>query len=185
MKIVLSTLLVTLVCFQLAAGSPDAPLRPGDTFELKIGGVPSDDSSLISSSYTIDGEGYLNLAYVGKVQAAGLTPSQVQSAVERAYVDKGVFTHPTVSLNIAAQSRLVTVGGEVNSKGRVPYTPDMTVMSAVGAAGDFTIFADQAHVRLIRGSKVEVLNCKKIRSNPSLDQRVLPGDNIQVPQALF
>ena len=180
-----------LIAFVVMGFSPivlrasDAPLRPGDTLELKMGGVPPDDSSLISSSYTIDGEGCLNLAYVGKVQVAGLTPSQIQSAVERSYVEKGIFTHPTVSLNISPQSRLITVGGEVNSKGRVPYTPDMTIMSAIGAAGDFTIFADQAHVRLIRGNNVEVLNCKKIRSNPSLDKKVLPGDNIQVPQGFF
>lgn len=165
--------------------SPDAALRSGDTFDLKIGGVPADDTSLISSNYTIDGEGNLNLAYIGKVQAAGLTPSQIQASVERVYIERGIFTHPTVSLNIAAQSRLVNVTGEVNTKGRVPYTPDMTLMSAISAAGDFTIFADQGKVHLVRGNNVQILNCKKIRSNPSLDVKVLPGDSIQVPQTIF
>lgn len=183
-KIRFAILLVVATMATLQAKA-DAPIRPGDSFELKIGGVPSTDASLISSSYTVDGEGCLNLAYIGKVQVAGMTPSQIQSSVERSYVDKGIFTHPTVSLNIAPTSRLVTVGGEVNSKGRVPYTPDMTVMSAIGAAGDFTIYADQGHVRLIRGNTVKIVNCKKMRGNPSLDEKVLPGDNIQVPQSFF
>ena len=163
----------------------DAPLRPGDTFEIKLGGVPSDDAAQISTSYTIDGEGKLNLAYVGKVQAAGLTPSQVQTELENTFEREGIFTHPSFTLNIAPSARLITVTGEVNQKGRVPYTPDMTLMSAIGAAGDFTIYADTGKVHLIRGDKVQIINCKKIRGNPSLDMKILPGDQIQVPQAFF
>lgn len=179
----LLSLALTLLTSALHAG--DAVFRPGDSFDLKIAGVPGDDSAKISGPYTIDGDGCINLAYIGKVQAASRTPAEVQSATEHAYVNGGIFTHPTVSLNITPQSRLVTVGGEVNSKGRIPYTPDMTVMTAIGAAGDFTIYANQGKVRLIRGSNVQEINCKKIRSNPSLDVKVLPGDNIQVPQTMF
>ena len=120
----------------------DAAIRAGDTFELRLGGVPSDDSGLISSSYTVDGEGKLNLAYSGKIQAAGLTPSQIQAAVEHAYIEDGIFTHPTVTLNIAPSSRMVSETREVYQKGRVAYTPDMTIMSAIAAAGDFTIYAN-------------------------------------------
>lgn len=176
----------SLVAFILLGASTglagDALLRVGDTFDLRIGGVPAEDAGKIAGTYTIDDEGCVNLAYIGKVQAVGLTPSSIQSKIEHTYTGGGIFTHPTITLNIAPTSRLVTVGGEVNSKGRIPYTADMTVMSAIGAAGDFTIFANQAKVRLIRGNSVQEINCKKIRSNPSLDIRVLPGDNIQVPQ---
>ena len=176
-------LLVVFFLWGASVGfAQDALLRKGDSFDLKIGGVPSEEASKIAGSYTIDGEGCLNLAYIGKVNAAGLTPSAIQSKIEHAYSGEGIFTHPTVTLSIAPASRLVTVGGEVNSKGRIPYTSDMTVMSAIGAAGDFTIFANQGKVRLIRGNNVQEINCKKIRSNPSLDVKVLPGDNIQVPQ---
>ena len=178
----LFTCLGTSLC-GIARG--DAPFRVGDSFEVRIGGVPATEAGLIAGPYTVDGEGNLNLAYIGKVQAAGLTPSQFQSRVEHAYSEGGIFTHPAVTVNVAAASRLITVGGEVNSRGRVPYTADMTVMSAIGAAGDFTIFANQAKVRLIRGDTVKEINCKKIRSNPSLDIKVLPGDNIQVPQTMF
>ena len=163
----------------------DAPLRVGDTFEIKLGGVPSEDAAQISTNYTVDGDGKLNLAYVGKVQAAGMTPSQIQSEVENTYIEHGIFTHPTVTVNIAPTARLVTVTGEVNQKGRVPYTPDMTIMSAIAAAGDFTVYANPAKVRLTRGNQIKEVNCKKIRSNPSLDEKILPGDRLDVPQAFF
>ena len=183
----MKTLYVLTVAVLMGAPAlwADAVIRSGDTFEIKLGGVPSDDAGQISTSYTVDGEGKLNLAYVGKVQAAGLTPSQIQSEVENTYIERGIFTHPTVTVNIAPTARMISVMGEVNQRGRVAYTPDMTIMSAIAAAGDFTIYANPAQVRLIRGTTIKVLNCKKIRSNPSMDEKVLPGDRLEVPQAFF
>ena len=164
----------------------DALIRPGDAFDLRISGVPSDDSGLISSNYTVDGQGYMNLSYIGKVKVAGKSASEAQSLVEHMYVTEGIFTHPTVSINIAPTARFVNVGGPgVKAGVRVPFTADMTLMSAILAAGDFNDFADQKHVNLIRGSKVTIVNCKEVRRNPSKDVAVLPGDTIQVPQTPF
>ena len=164
----------------------DALIRPGETFDLRISGVPSDDSALISANYTVDGQGYMNLAYIGKVKVAGKSGSEIQSLVEHTYVAEGIFTHPTVAINIAPSARFVNVGGPgVKAGVRVPYTPDMTLMSAILAAGDFNDFADQARVNLIRGSKVTIINCKEVRRHPSKDVAVLPGDTIQVPQTIF
>ena len=164
----------------------DALLRAGDSFDLRISGVPSDDSALISSNYTIDGQGYMNLSYIGKVKVGGRTASEVQSLVEHTYVSEGIFTHPTVAINIAPTARFVNVGGPgVKAGVRVPFTADMTLMSAILAAGDFNDFADQKHVNLIRGKQVTIVNCKEVRKNPSKDVAVLPGDTIQVPQTPF
>jgi protein involved in polysaccharide export with SLBB domain len=177
--------LALLVCGFCGTAFADATLRPGDTFDLRIGGVPGDEMAAISSSYTLDGEGYLNLPYLGKLQVSGMNAGQIQSMVERAYTERGIFTHPTITLTIAPSARFVNVGGQVKAPSRIPYTPDMTVFSAINAAGDFTEFAAQTKVRLMRGDKVIVINCKKIRSDPSQDVKVLPGDAIQVPEAFF
>lgn len=185
MKISHGLLAVAAFALSVVPAHADAPLRKGDQFDLRIAGVPGDETSKISSSYTIDGEGCLNLAYIGKVQVDGKTPSEAQSSIERTYTERGIFTHPTVTIAVAASARLVTVGGEVNNKGRFPYTPDMTIMTAIGAAGDFSIYAKQDKVKLIRGDKVTEVNCKRIRSHPAEDIKVLPGDNIQVPQGMW
>lgn len=175
----------SLVLLAVTVARADAPLRIGDTFELRIGGVPPDDAVSITSTYTIDGGGGLNLPYIGKLKVDGMTSSQIQSMVERTYRDGGIFTHPSVTLVIQAQARFVNVGGHVKSPQRVAYTPDMTVLSAINAAGDFDDFADQKKVRLIRGSTVKLVNCKAIRSNPANDVPVLPGDQIQVPEGFW
>ena len=180
-------LICVLVCSICGAGRLSAQaLRVGDSFDLRIGGVPSDDIANISSNYTVDGEGCLNLAYLGKIHVAGLTPSAIQSIVERAYIERGIFKQPTVTLTIAAAARFVNVSGlGVKNASRVPFTPDMTVMSAITAAGDFNDYADQKKVRLIRGNSVQIVNCKKARQDPSLDPKVQPGDSIMVPESMF
>ena len=180
-----SFLAAFIVLASCGSALADATLRPGDTFDLRIGGVPGEEMSAITSSYTIDGEGYLNLPYLGKLQVGGMTPGQIQSLVERDYIERGIFTHPTITLSIAPSARFVNVGGQVKAPNRIPYTPDMTVFSAINAAGDFTEFAAQTKVRLMRGDKVMIINCKKIRSDPSQDVKVLPGDAIQVPEAFW
>ena len=100
-------------------------------------------------------------------------------------MDHGIFSHPTVTISVARTGQLITVGGEVNSKGRIPYTPDMTIMSAIGAAGDFSIYARQEKVQLTHEGKVTVVNCKHIRTHPGEDVKVYPGDMIQVPQSIW
>ncbi len=185
MKKILLLVLSACACVAATLHAQDATFRSGDSFDLRISGVPADDQSTISGAYTVDNQGYFNLSYIGKVKAGGRTASEVQTLVERAYVDQGYFTHPTISLTIAPTARFVNVGGQVKSPGRIPYTADMTVFSAIGAAGDFTEFAKQNGVILMRGGKSTKIDCKKIRSDPSQDVRVLPGDIIQVPESPF
>ena len=154
---------------------------------MRISGVPPDEQGTVSGNYTVDGQGYINLSFISKVKAAGRTASELQSAIERAYVEQGIFTHPTISLNLQTGARFVNVGGPgVNGGGkRLAYTPDLTVLSAITAAGDFNEFANQRKVNLIRGGKLQIIDCKQLRRDPSKDMQVLPGDNIQVPETMF
>ena len=187
MKKIMLAALLAVVCAGSSAWAQEVQLRSGDAFDLRISGVPSDDQATISGSYTVDGSGYINLPYINKVKAGGRTPSDVQSAVEHMYAEQGIFTHPTIALNIAQSARFVNVGGPgINGGGkRLPYTPDLTVLSAITAAGDFNEFAKQSQVSLIRGGKRIVLDCTQLRRDPSKDMAVLPGDNIQVPESMF
>jgi polysaccharide export outer membrane protein len=79
----------------------------------------------------------------------------------------------------------VNTGGEVKVPQRVPFTPDITVLSAISASGGFTEFADQSKVRLLRDGKVTVINVKDVRRDPSKDIRLKPGDKIEVPQSFW
>jgi protein involved in polysaccharide export with SLBB domain len=163
----------------------DASLRPGDSIDLKIGGVPSTEVISVNGQYTIDGEGNVNLPYVGRVKIVGLAPGAAELTIENVYKARGIYTNPTVVITMQLQSRFVNVGGQVKTPQRVPFTVDLTVLAAINAAGGFSPYADERKVRLLRGKEVMLIDIKKIRQNPSLDVQVQPGDGIEVPLSIF
>ncbi len=60
------------------------------------------------------------------------------------------------------------------------------VTQAIQSAGDFTDFADQREVRVIRANgRVEIVDCKAALEDPSKDLPVYPGDNIVVERRIF
>jgi protein involved in polysaccharide export with SLBB domain len=183
----MKTIFIALLAATLAVAvaRADAPLRAGDTFELRIGGVPAEEMSAVNGTYTIDGGGGLNLPYIGKLNAGNMTANQIQSMVERMYVDKGIYSHPTITLTVPLTGRFVNVGGAVRQPQRVAYTPDMTVLTAINAAGDFNEFADRKRVRLTSGQTTKIINCNEIAKNPALDVPVLPGDQITVKEGFW
>jgi protein involved in polysaccharide export with SLBB domain len=160
-----------------------AALRPGDTVEIRLAGVPAEEIAMFSAPYVVDESGMLNLPYINQVRVAGLQPNQAQAAVEKELRDEGIYTHPTVTILAAVNTRFVSIGGAVRAPGRVPYTPDLTLMSTINAAGGFNEFADKKRVRLIRGGKAEVIDTRKISRDPSLDPKISPGDQIEVGQS--
>ncbi|HEY0791670.1 MAG TPA: polysaccharide biosynthesis/export family protein [Chthoniobacterales bacterium] len=178
---------LTLSCLLLVTlpVHADAVLRKGDTLELKISGVPAAETTSLSGQYTIDNDGFVNLAYIGKIRIGGLPAGVAQSTIEQAYRSRDIFTNPTIIITQQITSRFVNVGGEVKTPNRVGYTPDLTVLGSINAAGGFTAFADERKIRLLRGNDVMIIDVKKIRGNPSLDVPVQPGDRIEVPQSLF
>ena len=50
-----------------------ATLRVGDPIELRIGGVPNEEQTQVNNTYTVDANGSINLPYINKVKAEGLT----------------------------------------------------------------------------------------------------------------
>ncbi len=159
--------------------------RTGDTLELRIGGVPAEEVGVVTGTYTIDGEGYINLPHIGKVRAAGLGQADLQRSIEGAYKSGEIYTNPSITVTVPTTLRFVNVSGDVRQPRRVEYTADLTVLGAISAAGGFTDYADQRKVRLLRAGKVQIVDVKAVRSNPAMDIRLLPGDQIEVPQSFW
>jgi len=177
-------LILTGLCAGRAAFAQSV-LRPGDTVEVRLAGVPVEEIQQFSATYTVDDDGMLNLPYIGLVKAGGLQPSDAQQAVQRKLKAEKIFTHPTVTISVQGNTRFVNVGGAVRGPGRVVYTPDLTLMSAINAAGGFNDFADRKRVRFVRGGKAIVIDTRKLLEDPSKDPPVHPGDQIEVPQSLW
>jgi len=119
------------------------------------------------------------------VRAEGLTPPQLARAIEQSYRAGKIYTNPNITITMLPTSRYVNVGGSVRSPTRVPFTEDMTLLTAINAAGGFNDFADQRHVRLLRGNEVTVYDVRRFRKEPGEDVKLRPGDKVEVPQSFF
>jgi polysaccharide export outer membrane protein len=162
-----------------AADSSNLVLRPNDVFELRLSGMPADDASQFQGPQTVGSDGQINVLYVGRIQAAGRTAGEIERTVEKALIDKKIFRWPQATLTVALQTRFITVGGNVRAPNRPPWSPDLTVLSAIMAAGGPSDFGgDKIH--LIRGGKITVYSYKKLRRDPSQDQKLLPGDSVEL-----
>jgi protein involved in polysaccharide export with SLBB domain len=175
----LSTLLL-LASFP--ASAEEFVLRPSDTIQLKIRGVPANDVKAVTGEYVIDGQGYIDLPNLGRIKIDGLTLSAARTVIETEYRSNDIYTRPTITITVQTVHHWVNVGGAVRNPQRIAYRPDLTVLATINAAGGFSSSADQQKVRLVRADEVMIIDTKKIRANPSLDIPVKPGDRIEVPQ---
>ncbi len=188
--------LISPLSAQLRPASPPPPqqqqqrefslrLRNGDTMEIRLGGVPIEEINQVTGTYVVDTQGFVNLPHIGRIRASGLTQEQLQAAIENTYKAKEIYTNPAITVSVPSQARFVNVGGEVRLPQRVPYTPDLTVVSAISAAGGLTEYASQSRIRVVRDTDVVVLDLRKIRKNPGLDIPLEPGDSIEVMRSFF
>jgi polysaccharide export outer membrane protein len=180
------TLLILAFVATIASGAfAQATLRVGDPIEIKVGGVPNEEQTQVNNTYTVDANGSVNLPYINKIKAAGLTPAELARSIEQTYRANKIYTNPTITILMQPTSRFVNVGGAVRSPTRVPFTEDITLLAAINAAGGFNDFADQKRVRLLRGNDVKVYDVRQSRRDPSLDVKLQPGDRVEVPQTFF
>jgi protein involved in polysaccharide export with SLBB domain len=169
----------------VAVGFGQATLRVGDPVELRVGGVPNEEQQQVNNVYTVDANGFVNLPYINKIKADGLTPADLARSIEALYRSNKIYTNPTITILMQPTSRFVNVGGSVRNSMRVPFTEDMTLLAAINAAGGFNDFADQKRVRLLRGNQVKVYDVRQFRRDPSKDIKLQPGDRVEVPQTFF
>jgi len=171
------------LAFQICRAD-DVPLRSGDQVTIRLAGVPIEEINQVSGNYTVDGVGNINLPYIGKIHAAGLKQADVQNSIESAYKTSGIYTAPIVTVSVQFD-RLVDIEGDVRVPQRVRYTPDLTLLGAVSAAGGFTDYADQSKVCILRNGTRIFVNVKKVRQSLEADPAMQPGDKISVPRSFW
>ncbi|KPH08662.1 exopolysaccharide biosynthesis protein [Rhizobium acidisoli] len=117
-------------------------LVPEDKVRLRVVEWRSSDSRYASwealdGVYTIDDAGNLSIPIAGHLQANGKTTEQLADAVASALAEKSALPgKPYIALEIAEHAPIF-VTGTVQTPGRYPFEPNMTVMKAVSIAGGF------------------------------------------------
>lgn len=101
------------------------------------------------SLYTIDENGCIDIPTVGRVKIGGSTRSQAATYIQTLLREGGHLRDAVVT--ISAHDQYVTVMGEVKTPGRILINRDnMTILEAIGQAGDLNIQARRDRVLVIR-----------------------------------
>jgi polysaccharide export outer membrane protein len=104
-------------------------------------------SSGSGSGYLVDETGTISFPYLGKVAVAGLTRAQLTDSLQKSlqkFIDSSIVT-------IRLLNYRVTILGEVMRPGAF-YIPSerVSILDAIGLAGDLTIYGKRNNIRVIR-----------------------------------
>lgn len=141
----------------------------------------------ISRQVPVRPDGKVSLPLIGDVQAAGLTPLELQESIRARLA--AYLVNPTVTVMVQeARSHRFNVVGEVEHPGSFVLGQPLTVLDALAMAGGFRDFAKTGAIYVLRlnadGSHQRIpFNYKQVISGRSLQQniRLQPGDTVVVP----
>lgn len=114
---------------------------------MSTGGISQTSEMALRPTYTVDNNGEIILPMLGKVKVAGLTRVE---AIEKIRSELGQYIKdPGVNINF--NNFRVSILGEVARPGSfIMPTERVTVLEALGMAGDLTIRGVRENVMLIR-----------------------------------
>lgn len=102
-----------------------------------------------TSGYLVNSEGNIQFPILGTIKAAGLTQNQLRIQIVKTLADKKLLLDPIV--NIRHLNFRVTVLGEVSNPTVITVPNEkITLLEALGLAGDITIYGKKDNVMVIR-----------------------------------
>jgi polysaccharide biosynthesis/export protein len=126
----------------------NALLNPGS--ETSSYNTFRNESNIYIYGYTVSDSGTISIPIVGNVEVIGLTTDEVKAAVEeraKQYLKDAV-------INVKLLSFKFTVMGEVNRPGSYTnFNNQLTVLDAIGMAGDISDYGNRKHVLVLRAAK--------------------------------
>jgi polysaccharide export outer membrane protein len=102
-----------------------------------------------TAGYLVSQDGNIKFPILGDIPAAGLTQKQLENNITKMLTDKKLLFDPIVTARFL--NFRVTVLGEVNRPGVVNVPSEqISILEAIGQAGDLTIYGLRDNVILIR-----------------------------------
>lgn len=123
-----------------------------DENAYKLFNVPNDykvGSAAAGTGYLVNNDGFIDIPLIGLVKAAGLTRAQLRQNVLKEIEDKRLLLGAMVDVRFLSYE--VTILGEVVRPSVISVPNEkISLLKALGAAGDITPFGRRDNVMLIR-----------------------------------
>jgi polysaccharide export outer membrane protein len=196
--------LLILVAMLLFAGCASAPavttppttapsversnIGPGDSLEIYLRDNPS-----ITTTVPVRPDGRISIPLVQSIVAAGKTPDELASALEKSlsqYIRDPLVT-VIVKGFVGAYSQQVRVVGQAATPKAVPYRSGMTVLDVMIDVGGLTKFAAGNSAKIVRHlpdgqeQSIPVRLGDLMNGKVSNNVAMRPGDILIIPQSLF
>lgn len=130
-------------------------LNPSATEMFNVSNVSVTQSStamgttLQASGYLVDQEGFIRFPFLGKIKAEGMTKKTLREEITSQLVEQKFLLEPIVDIRYLNYK--VSVLGEVGNPSVLTIPNEkVTLLEALGLAGDLTIYARRDNVLLIR-----------------------------------
>jgi polysaccharide export outer membrane protein len=155
----------------------------GDILQVDVWKEP--DASV--ASVTVRPDGKISLVMIGEMDAAGLTPGELEGILAEKF--GRVIRDARVTVTVReVTSQKVYVIGEVRREGPVRMAGPITVLQALAEAGGVTDYAKRNRIYILRmssGRQVRLpFHYDEVVRGQNVEQniRLYPGDTIVVPR---
>lgn len=163
-------------------------IGPGDSLQIYVRDNPS-----LSTAVPVRPDGRISIPLVQSIQAAGKTPEQLASDLEKAlsqYVRSPLVT-VIVKGFVGTYSQQVRVVGQAAKPMALTYRSGMTLLDVMIDVGGLTKFASGNSAKIVRrlpdGSEQTIpVRLGDLMNGTIKDNvRMHPGDILIIPQSLF
>jgi polysaccharide export outer membrane protein len=140
----------------------DLAIQNNDILSITVSSLSSEASAVFNTNtvsnspnaqliggYLVNPDGNIQMPILGTIKAAGLTKGQLKDFITNSILEKKLLIDPIV--NVRQVNFRVTVLGEVLRPSVIPVPSEkISLLEALGLAGDLTIFGKRENVLLIR-----------------------------------
>lgn len=128
----------------------------------------------------VSAKGDIEIPFAGNIHVSGLSPTQIQTAIEKRLAGKA--HDPQVLVRVANNATsTVTIVGDVGRSLRMPLTAKgERLLDVLAAAGGVRQSVEKETIQLARSGHVLSMPLDRVIQEPSQNVRLMPGDVVTV-----
>ncbi len=156
--------------YRMPNDNPDPIIQKGDILNITVSSLNPSENAIYNApinsvtsannatsianltGYLVNPEGKITFPVIGEMKAAGYSKKQLRDQIVGELTGRQLLLNPVVTVRIL--NFRVTVLGEVSKPGVVEVPSEkISLLEAIGLAGDLTLYAKRDNILLIRSEE--------------------------------